>query len=153
MIPIYLLKEAGVNYSWDSKNKTVNIINNVNSIPTITNQNVDVERLKSIVEVADFYKRLDALGSAIAGLRDSLSLVFYGVNLGYDSKPDYSLLNEYINLYNDFTKDIVNLKNSVGIHGISLEKADEVLKNYYDSIDYFKLSYGGMDRYVISKIE
>lgn len=33
MIPIYLLKEAGINYSWDQKNQTVNIIGAAKAAP------------------------------------------------------------------------------------------------------------------------
>ncbi|QHT63890.1 hypothetical protein GXP70_12270 [Paenibacillus lycopersici] len=45
MIPIYLLKYAGINYTWDQSNQTVNIVTSKNATTTPTTPQVPVATL------------------------------------------------------------------------------------------------------------
>ncbi|MNO54444.1 hypothetical protein D3C76_449170 [compost metagenome] len=123
MIPIYLLQQAGINYSWDQFNQTVNITGNKES---------NYNQIKTYVQKADTFQKLKALGELIAGLSDGYSLAYQGIQL--DSNPSENFikmnkeLNDAINYYNDW----VNKLGSDPLYS-------NILSSYYKSLDYYKI--------------
>lgn len=151
MIPIYLLKEAGIQYSWDQKNQTVNIIPSKGIASSVNNGNTD--QIKAIVEAADFYIALENLGSMLTGLGNHLSLVFEGNNLGKGIKPDYTRLNFIIDSYNNYVNGIEAKKFVLSNQGVNISKANDILTHYYNSIESYKLAFAGMDNFINNQSE
>lgn len=126
MIPINLLKQAGINYSWDQINQTVNIssVNNQSSNNTST--------IKQQIIIADNFQNLSNLGEMISGLSNGYSLAYNGIKLSNDPKSLFSQmnsrLNEVINTYNKYN-------NLLG----SDSRYTTVLSGYRESLEYYKI--------------
>ncbi|WP_336775094.1 stalk domain-containing protein [Paenibacillus sp. MMO-58] len=145
MVPIYMLKEAGVNYSWNSETNTVDVKKS-----TITSGNADTDQLKAYFIMADIYKQLSDLGDNFVDFNNMLSLAFTGINMNNDRTQldkTYTYLNGYINMYNSEIEYIDSKENDLNSHGISLDKANTVLNHYFDAIDYYKEALDYLDSY------
>jgi len=144
MIPIYLLQQAGIGYTWDQKNKTVDIKQN-----TSGNNSNDTKKIKGYFKVTDMYKRTDALGSQITGLSTTFNLAYNTIRDNSNVVPlseALERLNNVINNYNSqanyIDSTILELRN----YGIYIDLSD-VTRKYYDAIDYYKASYTYLERY------
>lgn len=114
MIPLYMLKELGINYTWDAKNQTVNISPPSNS-------------KSDYISINELAKKYGAKGKKYANAIEFSSLngefteiVFY-VNVSFDDKTrdeDYTeMLNDAVNtgadhikiVYRDYTMFIFTI--------------------------------------------
>lgn len=146
MIPIYLLQQAGIQYSWDGKNQTVDILKPVGNVPSTG----DVDKLKAYVAAADYYASLDNLGDMIRGLSDHLSLVYEGDSLGKGTKPDYNRLNTIIDTYNRYVNEYSSKYAFLSSHGVNINEATGILNNYSAAIDAYKKAFSGMDKFILN---
>jgi hypothetical protein len=155
MIPLNILKQLGITYTYDSKKMTANITKPEPEIVYIDNgENAnDVELLKAYVKAADYYKGLSNLGDMINGLSGHLSLVFDGDSLGYGTKPDYARLNRIIDSYNFYANDFDNKQKQFNNYNIDLSMASKILDLYSNALDAYKKSFAGMDGYVLTHSE
>ncbi|MNW57526.1 hypothetical protein D3C74_353400 [compost metagenome] len=125
MIPIYLLQQAGINYTWDQNNQTVDI----QKTNQITNSN------KDNVRKASLYKNLADLGDLIMTVKESYDLSMLNMLMGNSNSLNTSndKLNGAINTYNGFLNRPDVVQYTPGDSDIS-----QVMKYYYDAIDKLK---------------
>ncbi|WP_338593175.1 stalk domain-containing protein [Paenibacillus sp. Y5S-9] len=137
MIPISMVGQLGVGYTWDSKNQTVDV--------TVgqTSGTSDSLPLKTYVATANNFKRLSDLGEALKTISNGYSLAYQSI--GLNQNPTLTIsnmnkrLNETINAYNSLQNDLKN--NPI---------YNEVIINYFAAIDYFKLTDTALNKYFIS---
>lgn len=149
MVPIYLLKEAGISYSWNQENQTVDI----KSKSKGTGSSSDISNIKLLIRASEYFSSLESLGDMIKGLNDHLSLVSEGDRIGMDYPLDYKKLNDIINAYNSYVDEIDGLIKDYSIVGIDLSPANNILNLYFEALDYYKLSYEGMESYLLNRTD
>jgi hypothetical protein len=123
MIPINMLGQLGIPYTWNQSNKTVDV-----QIKTDSS-----ESIKNFVAYADYFNTLEALGNSLSGLSDKY---FTAARAIVDDSKDSAyldtvngLLNTFIDLYNS----TVNLASD-----FPDSEVNNILLNYYNSIEYYK---------------
>lgn len=127
MIPIYLLGQAGINYTWDQANKTVHITKKDNK----SSLNV----VKGFVELANVHKALEDLGEELQQVKTSYDLAFLGIQMGDSNqlRTANSNLSNSINNYNNVIAraDVINSTPKDA-------KISTIIQNYYDAIEKLK---------------
>jgi hypothetical protein len=139
MIPINLLSQIGLNYNWDQKNKTVDILQNN------TSTLMSAESIKSNVKYADFFNDLDTLGDLLSGLSTGYSLAFSEINNSNKTTQLSTMntrLSEVINSYNN-KLDIAN--------SYVDDSVKTIFSYYYSAIDRFKDADRFLSSYSVSK--
>ncbi|WP_435166107.1 stalk domain-containing protein [Paenibacillus glycanilyticus] len=142
MVPIYMLKEAGVNYSWDAANNTVAIQKNMQN-----DENGDTQ-LKAYFLAADFYKQLSDLGKSLNDMDDRVRSVYLRTQVIGISNTDG--ISELTSKYTDEYKEQSDYINTIGpkliSYGISIEKVQEILDYYGEAIQYYKESIANLEK-------
>lgn len=125
MIPINMLGQLGVGYTWDSKNQTINV--------TTLNQSYSstgTQQLKQNIIIANNFKTLEDLGNIISSLSNSYSLAFQSIDMNYQTYETLTdankKLNSAIDMYNDTQRML-----SESIY-------NNILNNYYKALESFK---------------
>lgn len=126
MIPIYLLNQAGINYTWDAKNQTVDIV----SVNNFSSGNQTA--IKQHINTADDFQSLSNLGDIISSLSNGYSLAYDGIKLSNNPQAHFDeinkQLNEVIDLYNQYN-------NTLG----SNPKYSSILNSYREALENFKV--------------
>ncbi|MFC3797939.1 stalk domain-containing protein [Cohnella sp. GCM10012308] len=141
MIPVNLLQQAGVTYTFDSKNQTVDI----------KQQTFDVAKIKSYAVLMDYYAALNTLGSRFTQTQSLLTndLSYLRANLTPQAILTHSnnAVNDLVNEYNRlqaFEKDKLAVATSIS----QLEPAiDQALLGYSSAIDSLKAAVTSLGAY------
>ncbi|WKL03193.1 stalk domain-containing protein [Paenibacillus amylolyticus] len=134
MIPISMLGQLGIGYTWDGKNQTVDV-----SVGQASATN-DSLSLKTYVATANNFKRLSDLGETLKTISNGYSLAYQSI--GLNQNPSVAIgnmnkrLNETISAYNSIQNELKN--NQI---------YNDVLNNYFAAIDYFKLTDAALNKY------
>jgi hypothetical protein len=140
MVPIYMLSEAGINFSWDGETKTVNIKSPMDG---------DAQRIRSLARIANYYDTADELGGSIAGLSSLFEVVYgryvNGTDLQYDIDDAFDGFNNQVNRYNDR----LQLDDMAALEGkkIGIDTSDltSFLNDYYTALEYFRASLDALE--------
>ncbi|MGR6546320.1 stalk domain-containing protein [Paenibacillus tundrae] len=128
MIPISMLGQIGVGYTWDSKNQTVDV--KVSQYSNSTSSNSADQKMKENVIIANNFKSLEDLGNTISLLANGYSLAYQSVDMNYkvyETLTDAnSKLNSTIDMYNTTEK---NLASPI---------YNNILNEYYRALESFK---------------
>ncbi|MHA7967745.1 stalk domain-containing protein [Paenibacillus sp. CAU 1782] len=150
MVPLSMLKEAGIEATWDSETYTVNI--KTDSTAGVTEK--DITQLKMLFLASDHYKSIESLGKSLSSLPNSFSLAFQEINnKGTSTYIDtaYKHLNGYMDIYNDEVEYHNGAKQSFTDIGINMDKASLILNHYFDAIEYYKTSIDYLELYSITR--
>ncbi|MFB9273677.1 stalk domain-containing protein [Cohnella cellulosilytica] len=99
MVPIYLLKEAGISYSWDAKNQTVNLVSH-NGKETILGNNTKASAFNP-TERTNEIMALGGTGVSIMNISgSSTAMVFF--NAKSDINGDWDAIYKILTLLIDF---------------------------------------------------
>jgi len=125
MIPISMLGQLGVGYTWDGKNQTVDV---TSSAPSR-------ELNSDVVMKANLFKYLEDLGEDLMETKQSYDIAMMSKMIGPSTQLNtaYGKLNSSINKYNEFInrQDVLNYSSSDAT-------INQILANYFDSIDKLK---------------
>lgn len=144
MLPIETLKQLGVTYTYDSKKLTASITK------PISNTDQDIKTIKLLAEVAQYYNRITNLGDMLTDLSEGFSIASRGIESGNGPESlDTSLeqLNDIINIYNDVLDQKSELENKLSGTGIMIGESSDSFNRYFNSIDFYKKSFAGLEKY------
>ena len=131
MVPIYMLREAGLNVSWNGTTSTVSVTSNTDT--------VKIDELKKQVYIMDYYNTLVSIGDSLTDNASALSTATTGI-VRYNNREAldaaYTYLDNRIEHYN-YAVDIFN--NSSVFNNTDIYTITEILNTYYDSIESHKL--------------
>lgn len=141
MVPISMLGQLGVGYSWDAKNQTVDVRTNNSS------QSTNAAVVKNYVSYADYFHNLETLGDMIVGLNNYYSIAFnYVVTNNAQSSAVLSdankSLNEIIDTYNQLNNQSPNYVDS---------NIKTILDGYYNSLENYKKADTALNAYHSNK--
>lgn len=125
MIPISMLSQVGLGYTWDQNNKTVDVANQ-NSTITAT--------AKDSILKASMFKYLEDLGESLTFVKTGFDLDVVSITAGTNiSNKNRENLSTAVNDYNNFIKrsDVLNF-------GSTDPSIDKALNHYYNAIDGLK---------------
>lgn len=128
MIPINMLNQLGVQYTWDQVNKTVNVDKQKDSATPVNANNKD-----SVLK-ANLFKYLEDLGEDMNSAKTSFDIAMLSKTMGTSpSSTSKARLANIINDYNNFIKrpDAIN-------YGALDPSINKSLDSYYDGIDKLK---------------
>jgi hypothetical protein len=154
MIPIYLLQEAGVNYSWDSKNQTVDIKKVISNSDVINKSRI--KYLKDLSTTATYYDQILNLGDMLTDLSGYFSLTYQAIANGNENgmlQNALDRLNSLINSYNDSLGYKDDISNKISGSNLSLNESVEILNDYLSSINYYKESYASLEKFYASQLD
>lgn len=127
MIPISLLSQIGLRYSWDAKNQTVDI-------KTDPQPKELTSTIKEMILTAIIYKGLQDLGEELLSVNNVYSTSMLGKVVGVSDKNNVNeWLNDAINNYNFY----VNAPN-VKKYGSMNPEINNILNKYNESINQLK---------------
>lgn len=144
MIPIYLLQQAGVQYTWDQKNKTVDI----SSAAGTSDGKLDY--VQQLAKTSDFYIGLENIGNMLTDFSGYLSLVVDGIDSGNEAgriETAYDRLNTMIEMYNSYIPRRDSLEQESSVYNISFSDSYTVFDYYYDSIESYKKALIGVENF------
>lgn len=147
MIPIYLLKEAGIKYSWDQYNQTVNIQKGI--IQESSNDD-DIKTIKNLSSVASYYDSVLLIGDMLTDMSGGFDIVSRAIERGEgESALDNYLtrFNTVIRMYNDLFDRKEKLESILKGTNIDIGESQESLNYYSEAINYYKISYSGLEDY------
>lgn len=129
MIPINMLGQIGLSYTWDGKNQTVEVATNSN-----TTTSVDALKRDAIMK-ANLFKYLEDLGEGLMDTKRSYDLAMMSKMIGpsTQSTTAYNSLSISINNYNVFIN-----RQDVLTYSSSDASINQILSSYYDTIDKLK---------------
>lgn len=128
MIPINMLPQIGVRYTWDAKNQTVDVKNSA----TVTN--TTSPGTKDLVLTANLFKALEDVGEELRAVSQSFALTVTARAAGMTPTEDATKrLNSAIESYNF----IVNSPNAKK-YGTTATEINTILSQYSESIDKLK---------------
>lgn len=155
MVPINMLKDAGVNYSWDQETKTVAIKKQQQN--NVTDDGVHeghITYVKDLNKAMDLMKQLEDLGVKLQDLSDKLSFGYHGIadlenrkSLDTARRSLDDAISEY-NRINNLHKILTNYFYSSD--NINVSAAGTIINKYYSSIEYYKKSLDGLEGYWIT---
>ncbi|OMF00251.1 hypothetical protein BK124_11365 [Paenibacillus amylolyticus] len=141
MIPINLLGQLGVGYTWDSKNQTVDV--KINQYPNSAPNNSSDQRMKENVIIANNFKSLEDLGNTISLLSNGYSLAYQSIDMNYkvyETLTDANKkLNSTIDMYNSTQKNLTSPIYS------------NILNEYFKALDSFKKTDTAISKFANSK--
>lgn len=141
MIPIYLLKEANINYSWDQKTQKVDIKKGKDIFS-------DINSLIIANQYNDFFQKLEACNNRAESFANSL------INSNPNSSEEMTICEgELISLLtsndNNLTSPNVYTTNTSELKKLSSE-ANILLKKYSDQVDKLLVSdYVGAEKFYV----
>ena len=116
----------------------------------------DVSKLKMLMKVADYFRRMGSLGDIISGVGEDFRLANEGIKLGLDPaselKKANDLLNKAINTYNDSLKQTTNIAYEASRHNIQINnELNDITNKYNKAIDYMKEAYVSLENYTYTQ--
>jgi hypothetical protein len=139
MIPINMLLQLGIPYTWDQTNKTVDVTVTSSTVSS----SITTDSIKNAVKYADFFHNLESLGESLSRISSEYFTAASNIIANSPSSK------ETLNNANDHLNSIIEFYNA------SYEEAKRysdndlnyVLTNYYDSIDYYKKMDSALNSY------
>lgn len=135
MVPIYLLQQAGIQYTWDEQNQTVDI-------KSVTAKKEDVIKLKNLFFAADLFKQLAFIGYMDLPLSNTL-LIAYDDLLHGGTRNAIEQAKSYLNqtkdgrnTYFNFANERSSYLNSQGI--LVKSKSTQIINNYNKSLKSYE---------------
>lgn len=130
MIPINMLGQVGLQYSWNQSNKTVDITTNTNNASSSTLMSAD--SIKINVKYADFFNQLKTFGDSLTALSGTYSLA-YNESYIKHTTTYFTTANSHLNGAIDDYNNLLALSKNYTDNNIS-----NILTDYYTSIDHYK---------------
>lgn len=143
MIPINMLGQLGVGYSWDAKNQTVD----VKTASTGTTR-TSLDAVKSNIRYADYFHSLETFGDMMVGLSSRYSTAYNFASINSHQTANVlsdinKTLNELIETYNQL--------NSFSTGYISDPNVKSILDGYYSAIEQYKKTADALTIYSVTK--
>lgn len=151
MIPVSMLLQAGVNYTWDNKNKTVDIKGY--SYKDFDNK-VDRGEILAYFQEAHMFEEVEDVAQKIDDLFWTYSNT---VNLIHDNKSAdmnklYNELVATINAYNSVLNKANNEILSIKSYDPTVDtKVNALLNTMYTELEYYNAAYDGLENYSKAK--
>ncbi|WP_054955281.1 stalk domain-containing protein [Paenibacillus dakarensis] len=125
MIPINMLNQIGVSYTWDSKNQTVDV--NTQNVTTILNT-------KNYIIAADIFKSLEDVGEELRIVSQVFDHTVTAQAADIPLRDDFTKrLNNAINSYNSMVDNA-----TVKMYGLTVPEINTILNQYNESINDLK---------------
>lgn len=145
MIPIYMLRQIGLEVEWNPDEFSVNL-----SIPKQVS--IDTDELKTYLLALDYYAELRNLFNISTSLQFTYQLTyFYIVDNVYTVKDSLErvldTLNMVIDSYNNIHQEEITLKSSLQHYGVNDIYISASLNHFYNAIDYYKLAYDNLNEF------
>lgn len=141
MIPINMLGQLGVGYTWDSKNQTVDVRTNTSTSGT------NVSTVKNFVYYADYFHNLETLGDMVVGLNSYYSTAFnYVVTNNTQSSAVLSNVNQSLN-------GIIDSYNEINLQSPNYSDPNikTILDSYYNALEDYKKADTALNQYFTTK--
>lgn len=125
----------------------------------IPNPVEEIKTIKYYSYLSNYYNDLSILGYNISRLHTDLSLLVEDIidsdNTTYTDDYDsvYEQLNYIIDEYNKFIEESPDVISEAKEFNIDMSNIDSILKNYYDSIEYFKAALDDLESYSDSHLD
>lgn len=143
MIPLNMLGQLGIGYTWDSKNQTIDV--KLSSSNNSNNSNLN--SIKNNVSYANYFHDLETLGDMVTGLATTYSTAFTYVSSNFKQTSEVLIdanktLNGIIDTYNQ-------INNQSGYFVDSNIK--NVLDGYHEALSLYKEADTAINEYYVSK--
>lgn len=151
MVPISMLRQIGLGVEWNAEEYSVDV-----TLPVV-NSSHDILILKAYSRIAEQYKRLGALGDIISSLSEKFRSTSSAISNNYRVNDSLNLSFDYleraIDGYNNTLEETQAVIDYANQYGLDVSNMNEILNTYFESIDYYKLSYEGLGLMVITNSE
>ncbi|WP_158560295.1 stalk domain-containing protein [Paenibacillus contaminans] len=155
LVPIYMLRQLGAEVNWDQDTYSVDV--KLPSTNTSSSNQNDIKLLKLYSKIVDQYKSLTVLGDMLSDIGQAFSNTYDAISNNYKVSESFTEANNHLNTvietYNAMIPVVENIINESNSKNLNVYDMRTILNDYNKSIDYYKESYKGLEKYNTTKRE